>query len=270
MYSLTTYPPSSLSLPDLTVATLSASSTNVASSQEITLTVLISNVGNRSSTSTILRWYLSTDSTITTADTPVGTNALSSLAMGMSVTISNTITVPNTISTNYYGACVDPVMGEVETANNCSSAVRVVVILSANLLTIDFNILSAVDNRNPRGIWSDHFVSGSDWSDDTTMWVADWGDAKLYAYDLATKARNTNEDFNTLSAAGNNNPTGIWSDGTTLWVADWIDDKLYAYDARELVNPNSLSSLLTRVAEIATGPEPHRQHKLKQDQRRSL
>ena len=46
------------------------------------------------------------------------------------------------------------------------------------------------------------------------------------------------KDFNTLDAAGNDEPTGIWSDGTTMWVADdaqgWVDglennDKIYAY-----------------------------------------
>ena len=42
-------------------------------------------------------------------------------------------------------------------------------------------------------------------------------------------ARNATEDFNTLDAAENDNPTGIWSDGTTMWVADDSDGKLYAY-----------------------------------------
>ena len=42
-------------------------------------------------------------------------------------------------------------------------------------------------------------------------------------------ARNSAEDFDTLDAADNENPTGIWSDGTTMWVADDSDGKLYAY-----------------------------------------
>ena len=39
-------------------------------------------------------------------------------------------------------------------------------------------------------------------------------------------------DFNTLKAAGNDNPEGIWSDGTTMWVADYTDGKIYAYNLR--------------------------------------
>ena len=91
----------------------------------------------------------------------------------------------------------------------------------------DFNTLHA-GNYRPRGIWSDG----------TTMWVADdaqgsWfaeDNDKIYAYVLATGARDTSKDFNALNNAGNDDPEGIWSDGTTMWVADQSDEKLYAYD----------------------------------------
>ena len=83
----------------------------------------------------------------------------------------------------------------------------------------DIDTLDAAGNNVPTGIWSDG----------TTMWVADWVDDKLYAYTLATGARDSAMDFDTLAAAGNNVPTGIWSDGTTMWVSDFNDSKLYAY-----------------------------------------
>ena len=51
------------------------------------------------------------------------------------------------------------------------------------------------------------------------MWVTDNFDDKIYAYNLSTKARDTSKDFDTLGAAGNNDPRGIWSDNTTMWVA---------------------------------------------------
>ena len=62
------------------------------------------------------------------------------------------------------------------------------------------------------------------------MWVGDDGPNKLYAYTLATKQRNPDEDFNTLDEAGNRSIRGIWSDGTTMWVVDYLDERLYAYD----------------------------------------
>ena len=61
------------------------------------------------------------------------------------------------------------------------------------------------------------------------MWVADGADGKLYAYKMSDKSRDPLKDFDTLSTAGNNLPTGLWSDGTTMWVTDWQDKKIYAY-----------------------------------------
>ena len=74
---------------------------------------------------------------------------------------------------------------------------------------------------------SDNGSSYGVWSDGTTMWVVDRSDRKLYAYTLASGARDTSSEFNLYYE--NNGPTGIWSDGTTMWVADTSDRKLYAY-----------------------------------------
>ena len=62
------------------------------------------------------------------------------------------------------------------------------------------------------------------------LWVADWLDDKIYAYDLASKARDASKDFDTLAGAGNAHPRGIWSDGTTMWVVDWDHSQVYAYN----------------------------------------
>ena len=86
---------------------------------------------------------------------------------------------------------------------------------------LEFDLHAA--NANARGIWSDG----------TTIWVADTGDDKLYAYKFTPGSdfgdRDSGKDINTLGAAGNTAPEGIWSDGATMWVADTGDDKLYAY-----------------------------------------
>ena len=50
------------------------------------------------------------------------------------------------------------------------------------------------------------------------MWVADYADGKVYAYDLDTQARVPRQDFDALEAVGNTEPVGIWSNGTTMWV----------------------------------------------------
>ena len=84
----------------------------------------------------------------------------------------------------------------------------------------EFNTLDAAGNDNPQGIWSDG----------TTMWVSDYTDGKIYAYNMSTKQRDSAKDFNTLDGAGNDHPVGIWSDGSTMWVVDYVDEKIYAYD----------------------------------------
>ena len=57
----------------------------------------------------------------------------------------------------------------------------------------------------------------------------------LYDYNKSIErnfigSRDSSKDFNTLNAAGNEDPFGLWSDGTTMWVGDIADDKIYAYN----------------------------------------
>ena len=68
------------------------------------------------------------------------------------------------------------------------------------------------------------------WSDGKTMWVSDYTDQKMYAYDLSTKTPVPDRDFETLKAGGNTTPTGIWSNGAILLVSDHGGGKLYAYN----------------------------------------
>ena len=87
-------------------------------------------------------------------------------------------------------------------------------------IEINNTILVASGNILPTGLWSDG----------ETMWVADEGNDKIYAYNLQTKAREEGKDFNTLIGAGNRTPRGIWSDGRTMWVLDNVNNRIYAYD----------------------------------------
>ena len=59
------------------------------------------------------------------------------------------------------------------------------------------------------------------WSDGTTLWLAVWGDRKLYAYNLADGTRATSSDITTVTAGSQSN-AGITSDGSTLWVSNLL------------------------------------------------
>ena len=85
------------------------------------------NQGAARSDSTTLRYYHSTDATITTGDTEVGTDSVFGLAASWSGDESISLNAPSTPGTYYYGACVDAVSDESDTTNNCSPAVTVTV-----------------------------------------------------------------------------------------------------------------------------------------------
>ncbi len=113
--------------PDLVVGSPSVSNSSPVTGASFTLSATVSNDGDGGSAATTLRYYRSTDATITTGDTEVGTDAVGTLAASGTSDESIDLTAPSSAGTYYYGACVDDVTGESDTSNNCSSAVTVTV-----------------------------------------------------------------------------------------------------------------------------------------------
>ena len=113
--------------PDLTVVSPSVSNSSPAVGSQFTLSATVQNDGNGESAATTLRYYRSTDATITTSDTEVGTDAVAGLAPSGSDSQSVELAAPSAPGTYHYGACVDAVAGESDTANNCSTSVQVTV-----------------------------------------------------------------------------------------------------------------------------------------------
>ena len=113
--------------PDLVVDTPTVSESAPAAGARFTLSATVRNQGNGSSAFTTLRYYQSTDSTITAGDTEVGTDSVSRLDASESGDESVSVTAPSTSGTYYYGACVEAVSDESDTTNNCSPAVTVTV-----------------------------------------------------------------------------------------------------------------------------------------------
>ena len=65
--------------------------------------LLASHQGTGESAATTLRYYRSTDATISTADTEVGTDAVSALPSAATSNESISLTAPSTAGTYYYG-----------------------------------------------------------------------------------------------------------------------------------------------------------------------
>ena len=201
--------------PDLVIQTPSVSDSSPNAGESFTLSATVRNQGNGLSASTTLRYYRSTDATISTGDTQVGTDPVSGLSASGASDESLSLTAPSTAGTYYYGACVDPVSGESDTRNNCSTAVRVTVSAS-QMASAGFDLASV--NGNPQGI-----VYAND-----RFFVVDLTAAKVYAYQ-SWGQRDSASDFDLDSA--NENALGITFANNRFYVVDGTDDKVYAYHA---------------------------------------
>ena len=113
--------------PDLTVGSPSVNDNSPTTEGAFSLSAAVRNDGDAAAAATTLRYYRSTDATITTSDTEEGTDAVGGLSAGATSSESIDLTAPATAGTYYYGACVDAVTGESDTTNNCSTSVQVTV-----------------------------------------------------------------------------------------------------------------------------------------------
>ena len=112
---------------DLVVESPGVSSSTVVPEASFTLSATVRNQGAERSATTTLRYYRSSDSTISTSDTELGTDFVFGLVGGASGSESIRLTAPTLDGTYYYGACVDAVSQESDTGNNCSVGVPLVV-----------------------------------------------------------------------------------------------------------------------------------------------
>ena len=113
--------------PDLVVQPPAVDNPNLDAEATFTLSATVHNRGSSSSGETTLSYYRSTDETIMSSDTQVGTDSVRGLAPSGSIPESIDLTAPSSAGTYYYGACVEPVPSEANTGNNCSAAVEVTV-----------------------------------------------------------------------------------------------------------------------------------------------
>ena len=134
--------------PDLVVGSPTVSDNSPVAGASFTLSATVRNQGDAASGSTTLRYYRSTDATISSSDTEVGTDAVGGLSASGTSAESISLTAPSA-GTYYYGACVAAVTGESaagNAGNNCSSSVQVTVVVGSDLV-VDTRLRSATTAR---------------------------------------------------------------------------------------------------------------------------
>ena len=113
--------------PDLVVVGVDVTDSSPETGEKFRLGMTVTNDGDGESAATSLKYKRSTDSTISTSDTTIGTESIRALVPPQGNFESIRLTAPSSPGTYYYGGCVDAVAGETNTSNNCSSSVKVTV-----------------------------------------------------------------------------------------------------------------------------------------------
>ncbi len=115
--------------PDLVVERPSVTDARPAAGTSFTFSATVRNIGGAGAVgaTTTLRVYRSHDAVITPADEAVGDATIVEPAASESAA-SVTLRAPADAGTYYYGACIAAVDGKSDTTNNCSAAVRVIVL----------------------------------------------------------------------------------------------------------------------------------------------
>lgn len=111
---------------DLVVQSPAVSHNTLTTGQSFTLSAEVHNRGTATAEAARLRWYRSVDSAISTADAEEGSTQVAGLGAGDTSRHAIGLTAPSP-GAWWYGACVDGVAKESDTANNCSAGVGVTV-----------------------------------------------------------------------------------------------------------------------------------------------
>ena len=149
-FTITVEAPAGAGTADLAVGSPTVSDASPDAGASFTLRATVSNAGDGRSAATTLRYYRSSDATISASDTAVGTDAVGALAASGTSAESVSLTAPSSAGTYYYGVCVDAVAGESDTANNCSTGVRVTTTTGKATSSPDlYVILLEGDSLNP-------------------------------------------------------------------------------------------------------------------------
>lgn len=135
--------------PDLVVQYPDVSDSTLTPGQSFFASATVRNQGTANSSGTILRYYRSTNSTISISDTQIATDYVNILAPGGTSLQSASVTAPTETGTYWIGACVDVVSGESDTGNNCSYGVQVVVSTQSYTLSVSKTGSGTVSSTPP-------------------------------------------------------------------------------------------------------------------------
>ncbi len=166
--------------------------------QFFSLVAVVSNQGDGQSAATTLTYYRSTNATISTSDTEVGTDIVEALAVGTGFRIKSIrLTAPSSAGTYYYGACVASVAGESNTDNNCSCLMEMTIRSGSTVAIPDAKLRAAI--AKALGKASGATITKGDMETLTTLGAVEAGLRDLTGLEFATNLRELILSYNAIS-----------------------------------------------------------------------
>jgi len=158
--------------PDVSMTSFAASPTAVIIGGSMTITSSVMNVGTADITDSFyVKYYISSDVTVTTADTYVGSRTVNGLAANATSTVSATVTVPSNLAngTYYIAAIADPtnVLDDINTSNDTSSNVALSV--SGNCTADSYEEDDSSSAARAFGVGT---TQSHNYCDDATDWLS--------------------------------------------------------------------------------------------------
>ena len=211
---------------DLVVESPAISDSTLSFGQPFTLQVTVRNQGAGPADETTLGYYRSTDATISSSDTRVDSGYVSLLFSSDASAASISLIAPEDAGTYYYGACVQSVVGESNTDNNCSDAVSVTVSQMSKIYWVTTN---KVQRANVDGSYVETLVTVTGTGLTNLEDIAlDMGGGKMYWTDRwGNKIQRANLDgSNVEDLVSTLDPYGLALDvdGGKMYWTEWLGD----------------------------------------------
>ena len=127
--------------PDLIISAVRVDASTIKIGGGVRFHITLTNQGTSKAPATIIRYYRSTDATISVDDTELRAVPVGELGSGKSYTTWALLPSAFSVGAYYYGACLDGVASEFDTSNNCSLAIEIIMVLQSD----------PVEGLEPRG-----------------------------------------------------------------------------------------------------------------------
>ena len=225
---------------DLVVESPSVSDSTLLFRHPFTLQVTVRNQGAGPADATTLVYYRSTDATISSSDTRVASGYVSLLFSSDASAASISLIAPEDAGTYYYGACAQNVVGESNTSNNCSDAVRVTV---SQMSQMYWTSAGRIQRANLDGSNIEDLVTGLD---SPRRLALDVVGGKIYWLDWWDKIRRTNLDGSNIEDL----VTGLDSPPEDL-ALDVAGGKMYWTDRSGAIRRTNLDG--SNIEDLVTG-----------------